>query len=385
MLIHQESWKQKRKLQGCFFSNCGARTTMTNNYYCFNERTYPLNGINLFKAHLSHMATNNPHKATIISDLDSLINLVLMRAKACLGTVSQVSSNELATMASAVTTITNSVENTNLNSFLNSRAPKNKAPTEEHQKNFFLRDLGYYDYLTKVNQRLASTNGNSIAALISASYSNKDIMSDVFHSLYTTNEAYYTGGAIVHVVGGQMGAQNAFLIKQDLESSFMLNFGMGYEHSIEFLIGYQTADTNVKSYYLYEMLSKLAKYLIRTKKAIEDQYYPSCVQNQNQRTTISAVAFTGNNQIPTTYTAIMTFLGDIKIVKDNQNKLLSNGNQFQRQDSLNGQITVVVSLFDAFCLTRNFQNTQREDCILSIYKDMTDFVNKKYTTLFGHS
>jgi len=369
-------------------TNCAARGATNNNYYCHNERTYPLNGIISFINHLNGFATQNPNKAAIITNLETIINSVLIKAQTCLGTTTAIGNDILNNLKSEVTTITNSVQNSNLNNFLNSKSPKAKAPNENHQKNCFLRNLGYYDYLTKVNQRFAATNANDIPGLISAAYTSSDTMSEVFHSVYTTNEAYYTAGAIIHVVGGQMGA-NAYLTKQDLESSFMLNFAMGYEHSIEFMIAYSSAANDLKTYFLFETVSKLAKYIARTKKALTDAYDESCTSTTKKKL---IDLFTQNKPVPAVYNEIMSFLEDVKKVKDNKKEKtennvkvaikLSNGNQVVEQDNINGQIVVVEGLFNAFCTNRHFTQNQNVDCILSIFKDMSDFVKNSYGTLF---
>lgn len=370
-------------------TNCVARTTRTNNYYCYNENTYPLNGIISFLHHFqSFSTTQNDVKQAIINDLESIISFFIGKAKECIAQVTSIGSELLTAVKNEITTVSQSVESNNLKNFLDSKSPKSKAPSNNVQKTYFLRNLGYYDYLTKVNQRLAATTASTIPALISAGYTNKDTMNEVFHSVFTTNEAYYTAGAIIHVVGGQMGA-NAFLIKPDMESSFMLNFAMGYEHSIEFLTSY-VAETNafLKKYFLFETLSKLAKYLARTKKALNDPYSESCTSNTPKKL-ISA--FTTSNPIPAVYTEIMNVLDDIKKIKDNKaqdsnaNAInFSNGNQVVVQNDINGQIVAAETIFKAFCAagTRRLNQNQYEECVLWIFKEMSNFVNSKKSIIF---
>ena len=370
-------------------TNCVARTTMTNNYYCYNENTYPLNGIISFLHHFqSFTTTQNDVKQAIIRDMESIISFFIGKAKACIAPVTAIGSEILTTVKNEITTISQSVESNNLNSFLDSKSPKGKAPSDNVQKTYFLRNLGYYDYLTKVNKRLALSTATTVPTLISEGYTNKDTMNEVFHSVFTTNEAYYTAGAIIHVVGGQMGA-NGFLIKPDMESSFMLNFAMGYEHSIEFLTAY-VAETNafVKKYFLIETLSKLAKYLARTKKALNDPYSESCTSNTPKRL-ISV--FNNNNPIPAVYTEIMNVLDDIKKVKDNKaldgngNAInFSDGNPVVAQGDINGQINAAETIFRAFCAagTRTLNQNQYVECVLWIFKEMSNFVNSKKAIIF---
>lgn len=108
---------------------------------------------------------------------------------------------------------------------------------------------------------------------------------------FFANEAYYTSGAVLHVLSMQLGLDKH---KQSLDeftlySSFMTNLGMGFSHFKEFferalkikristynkqLAEDTTAIRNrLYQYYMYEALTKLMKYYDRAFKALEFKF-----------------------------------------------------------------------------------------------------------------
>ena len=336
MALHSYSFLENEAKNDIIQQNCPFRTKNGNNFYCLFQKIHPLNYLLNFILNSEKISAFN--KFPVIKNLKTIFIKVFSNALKCTPNNPDIDIHFLKDVILA-----------------NVRAIR---------KNKKIRIYYIYDELIKINKIINETNFTNVEEFIKNGYENKELMKNVFNSLYFNEENNYS------IIKGSR-IQQVFS-KQDAEFYFMMNFAMGLEKSLDFFIKFKFSKKNEKTYYLLETLSNLANFLTQTEKNLNLDYLELC----STAVKISDIFKKNNISISENYLDTMDFLEDLK---------KATTIDFQKNyNEKNGKNLQSVNLFRQFCENKNLGSKKKgeAECLFAIFKDFTDFVKDQYQLMF---
>lgn len=187
------------------------------------------------------------------------------------------------------------ISETDANAKVFTRLADDFARKTDEQKTIYLRNIMYYLCIKAANEEFQRAfiahppqAGDNYKEYIGrTAYNNKEYLKKVLLSVFYTNEAVFTGGSLMHVLGGQLktkkGFENAVWSFRDFDvvQSFYLNIGFAMDHFLHFFYHFMS-ETNAekKKYYLWEGIMKLAKYSKRAFAALNFKFYKVCPRGE---------------------------------------------------------------------------------------------------------
>ena len=255
------------------------------------------------------------------------------------------------------------------------------AQKSDEQKVIYLRNIAYYIYIKEANREIQNlvvahpqNAGVSLENYIgNLAYNSKEYIKKVLKSVFYTNEAVFTGGSLMHVLGGQLKKKEAFrdyvwsFREFDVVQSFYLNIGFAMDHFIHYFYHYmEEVNQDRKKYYLWEGMLKLAKYSNRAFEALDFQYSTQC-PNAIPAKLSDAPHF---NISPLIHFKI--FIKDVLDLKDNKKD--EQGNRKTLQECINSLFT----RYQTYCQTiLNLRNDNNKKDILfmaATFQSILEFI-----------
>lgn len=203
------------------------------------------------------------------------------------------------------------------------------ARKTDEQKAIYLRNIMYYLCIKAANAEFQKAfiahppqpNDNYKEYIGGIAYNNKEYLQKVLLSVFYTNEAVFTGGSLMHVLGGQLktkaGFENVVWSFRDFDmvQSFYLNIGFAMDHFLHFFYHF-LSETNAekKKYYLWEGIMKLAKYSKRAFAALNFKFYKACPRGEE-----SDLISQQRIEIPTNVHDFNDFMIEAITLKDQKN------------------------------------------------------------------
>lgn len=336
MALHSYSFLENEANDNNIQKNCQIRTKKGNNFYCLFQKIHPLNYLLNFILNSEKIHAFN--KFAVIKNLKTIF----------------------------IKVFSNSLNYTQKDPemdvyFLKDLILANVRKIRKSNKN----DYYLYEGLIKINKIINGNNFTDVEEFFKNSYENKELMKNVFNSLYFDEGNYFSVFQFKN---------RKFLSKQDAEFYFMMNFAMGLEKSLDFFIKFRNvSEKNQKKYYLFETLTNLANFLTVAEKILSSDYFDLCQYS----TAVKLSDFYKNNNISISenFWETMDFLESLKKTTVNIQKNYHDKNR---------EILKILDLFREFCENKipNQKKKGEAECLFEIYKDFTDFVKDTYKLLF---